>query len=198
MIRLEPQMRAALTQSLLHHAVETLPAAERDAVRALVGPAGLAAIDALLPISWAPMVLHMRLCDAIRDVVGPERNVAVWRAAMTAACDHPVLRGILRMSSSLLGASPFSLLRPIDRIYTHVTRGLGAARFESVQGSAAGIVALRGFPADRFRFQCYVEGATGSFQSFLQLCRATGEITVIDRDDARGDVRLVVRWAPRP
>jgi hypothetical protein len=195
MIRPEPQMRAALSQSLLR-AVETLAARDRDAVRAIVGRAGLESVDAMLPIAWVSMVLHMRVSDAIRDVVGPERNVGVWCKTMTTASDRPVLRGIMRMSSDLLGATPFSLLRPVDRIYTHVTRGLGTARFETARGSSEGVVLLRGFPADRFRFECYIEGVTGCLQSFLLLCRATGEVSVADRDDARGDVRFVVRWAP--
>jgi hypothetical protein len=53
---------------------------------------------------------------------------------------------------------------------------------------------LRGFPADRYRFECYVEGLQGCIEAALPLARARGEVRVVDRAPARGDVRYRVSW----
>jgi hypothetical protein len=189
----EPRIRAIQTQLLLR-TVERLPTSERTAIGALVGGDALAEVDAPLPVAWHPMSLHMRLSDAIRDVVGPQRNVAVWEETMAACFERPILRGFVAMSTSLFGVSPLSLLRQADRMYVQLTRDLGLIRFRADGGGTSGVLALRGFPARRYRFICYVEGLMGCIQAAFPLANAEGTIDVIDHDEARGDVTYGVRW----
>lgn len=189
----EPRIRAIQTQLLLR-TVERLPSADRDAVRSQVGAAALAEVDAPLPVAWHPMSLHMLLSDAIRDVIGSERNVAIWADTMAACFDRPLLRGFIAMSTSLFGASPVSLLRQSDRIYIQITRDLGALRFRADASDASGEITLRGFPARRYRFMCYVEGLMGCLQASFPLAGAEGTVDVIDLDEARGAVSYGVRW----
>jgi hypothetical protein len=186
-------MRAVHTQMLLR-SIERLPAADRDAVRALAGRATLAEVDAVLPVAWHPMALHMRLSDAARDVVGPERNVALWSDTMAASFERPLLKGFVQMSTSLFGLTPPSLLRQGDRIYGQLTRDLGALRFDADASGSSGEVTLRGFPADRFRFVCYVEGLQGCIAACFPLAGGRGEVAVADQDEGRGDVRYRLRW----
>lgn len=188
----EPRIRAAQTQLLLR-SVERLPSADQRAIREIVGPAALARVDDALPVAWHPMSLHMLLSDAVRDVIGPERNVRIWSETMTTTFQRPLLRGFVSMSTSLFGVSPLSILRQADRIYLQITRDLGDVRFDS-HGREAGEITLRGFPAHRYRFICYVEGLMGCIDACFPLADSEGQITVIDVDDARGDVRYGVTW----
>lgn len=184
-------MRAAQTQSLLA-AIERLALGDRGEVLKRVGPADLQAASSALPIGWLPMSLHMRISDHLRDVVGPERNVDVWQDAMATAFERAFLKSFVTMTVSIFGLSPGGLFRRADKIYEHVTRDLGAIRFEP-RGDHAGVVSLRGFPASRYRFICYVEGLTGCLAATIQLHGLTPHVTVIERDDL-GDVRYDVAW----
>lgn len=189
----EPRIRAAQTQLLLR-SVERLPAEELRTVREMMGPAALSQVDDALPVAWHPMSLHMRLSDAVRDVVGPERNVRVWTETMATTFQRPLLRGFVSMSTSLFGVSPLSVLRQADRIYLQLTRDLGALRFDARPGKDAGEITLRGFPAKRYRFICFVEGLMGCIDACFPLADAEGRITVLDVDEARGDVQYGMTW----
>jgi hypothetical protein len=175
-----------------------LPKATRDEVRTRLGGDAIAAIEGYLPIGWAPMSLHMRLSDVVRDLVGPARNVDVWHVTMTAALARPLLRGFVQASIDLFGLTPVAFLRQSDRIYTHLTRDLGVVRFE-LEGrqpseDSSGNVDLTGFPADRYRFICFVEGLLGCIQSFLATGTQTTHVVVADVDERRGRVRYRVTW----
>jgi hypothetical protein len=188
----DPRVRAVQTQLLLR-SIERLPTAERDAVFAGAGRAALDAVDAVLPVGWHPMALHMCLSDALR-AVGPERNVRVWEATMAACFERPILRGFVDMSTSLFGVTPLSVLRQVERIYGQITRDLGVVRFDPSPRPREGDIALSGFPADRFHFECYVEGLQGCIEAVLPLAHARGEVKVIDCAPARGDVRYRISW----
>jgi hypothetical protein len=189
----EPLMRAIQTQLLLR-SVERLPAADLAAITARCGRPALERIDAVLAVSWHPMSLHMLLSDATRDVIGPERAIQVWRETMGASFQRPLLRGFVEMSTNLFGVRPSSLLRQSDRVYGQITRDLGALQFELDPSDTRGHLTLRGFPAARYRFICYVEGLMGCVESIFPLLGARGALTVESRDDARGDVRYRVTW----
>jgi hypothetical protein len=73
------RMRAGHTQSLLA-SVRRLPSGERASILEATG-AAIAEIDDAIALPWLPMTIH-RLSDALRDVVGSERNRRIWRATM--------------------------------------------------------------------------------------------------------------------
>ena len=187
----EPQIRV-LSQQLLR-TVDSLPAAERDAIRALAGRWTIDAIEAILPVAWTPMSHHMALSDAVRDVVGPSRNIETWRATMNVSIDRPVLRGFMRMSADLFGTTPVSYLRQGERIFPHLTRDVGTFAFET-DGPSSGHLTLRGFPAGRYRFICFVEGLAGCIESFLAVTVASASVGIDDLDEARGLVRYRTSW----
>ncbi len=113
---------------------------------------------------------------------------------MAASFDRPLLKGFVQMSTNLFGLTPLSLLRQGDRIYGQITRDLGALGFEARGSGSAGDMTLRGFPADRYRFVCFVEGLQGCIAACFPLAGGRGEVIVEDRDEARGAVRYRLRW----
>ncbi len=188
----EPRIRAVHTHNLLR-AVRGLAHGERDRILARLGENDCDEIDSTSALLWLPMSLHMRLSDAVRDVLGPERNVLLWRTAMTKTYERPMLRGFATTAVEIFGMTPAALFRRSAAVYSHLTRDLGTLVYEPA-GESSGTVRLTGFPADAYRFICYVEGLAGCLESTLTLGRATGEVVVRELDEARGDVSYSVSW----
>src|SRR5262249_12863939 len=94
----------------------------------------------------------------------------------------------------VFGMTPASLLRQGDRIYAQVTYNLGTLTYEPDASGSGGDAVLRGFPSSSYRFICYVEGLQGCIESCFPLVNARGEVTVVESDEARGDVRYRMRW----
>jgi hypothetical protein len=188
-------MRCAVTQMLLG-GVDRLPPIERDAIRARVGGAELRITSEALPIAWGPMARHMRLTVAIRETVGSARNVELWTETMAALFERPILRSFVQMSTSLFGVTPRALLRQTDRFYAQLTRDIGELVCSGDPTERSGEVMLRGFPAERFDFPCYAEGMQGCLAAVLPLTRARGQVSLAAMDEARGEARLRMEWAP--
>ncbi len=184
-------MRAAQTQSLLA-AIGRLSPRERDEVLGRIGAASLQQAESALALGWLPMSLHMRISDHLRDVVGAERNVNVWRDTMLRSFERPFLKSFVSMTVSIFGLTPGGLFRRADRVYEHITRGLGVLRFEPT-GPRSGNVELTGFPASRYRFVCYVEGLEGCLGATIAVCGARDQVTVTHVDDV-GDASYRVSW----
>lgn len=192
----EPMIRSAMPQALLR-ATEDLSTPERQGIRARLGEERIDEIQQNLPLSWTHMDMHMALSDAVRDVVGPERNVALWRATMTAMWSRPLLKGFVDGVSKVFGLDPPALFKQVPRLYGHLTRELGSCTYAADPAGDAGSVTLRGFPEKRYRFICFIEGLQGCAESALVLTRFTGTVTVAARDDALGLARYDVRWGAR-
>jgi hypothetical protein len=188
-------MRAAQAQSLLA-AIRRLPKRDVDAVFARTAEGTLSTIEGTLALGWVPMAVHMDLSDALRDTLGPERSLELWRTTMTTSFERPLLRGFVRMTTNLLGVTPMSLFRRGESIYEHVTRDVGKMRFEPT-GPTSGVAELQGFPASRFNFACYVEGTQGCLLACFDICRAIGTATVTRLDDVRGEAVFALEWTER-
>lgn len=185
------EIRAAQSKALLA-AVRDQPAGVRDDILARFPREDVEWLDGSLGLGWAAMELHMRLSDAIREVVGPDRNVEIWRATMGAVFAGPVLRGFVDLTTGLFGLSPIALLRRAETVYEHITRQLGRLTVEGKEPDRC-TVTLSGFPSRSYQFVCYVEGLRGCLLSCFDVCRASGDVTVDHVDDARGHVRYDAR-----
>jgi hypothetical protein len=184
-------MRAAQTHSVLA-TIRRLDAPERDEILSRIGEANLRRAQDALQVAWLPMALHMLISDHVRDVIGPERNVVFWRDAMSAAFQRPFLKSFVAMTVSLFGLTPAGLLRRVDGVYTHVTRELGAMRYEPVD-ERSGRAVLTGFPARSFRFICYVEGLQGCLAATIVIGGGSPHVAVAAHDE-QGNVSYDVSW----
>jgi hypothetical protein len=190
----EPSIRGAMSRSLLA-AVDRLDARERAEIRARVDAAILERIEGTFVGAWVTMRDHMALSDAVRDVVGPARNVEVWQSTMTSVFELPLMQGFVRMTRSLFGLTPMGLLKQAERIYTHLVRSAGVLRFDEVgEDGRSATFTLRRWPSHRFRFICYVEGLTGSFLGGVSITGERGHADVLEVNDETGTARYRVRW----
>jgi hypothetical protein len=188
---MQHEIRAAMSR-FLRRQVERMPAAARSDVLQRVSRRSLDRIDGTLAIAWLPMEAHMDLCNAIQDVVGGEENVALWRETALDLCQRPLLKGLVNMSVRLFGATPHAVTRVIPTAYASQTRRLGTV---GVQERDTFVVAeLRNFPADRFRFSCYVEGLHGSLAGVMSALfpRRNLPVTLEKADEACGFARYRV------
>ncbi len=187
----EPEIRAAQTQSLLA-AVRRLPPPDGNRILEAIGPRDIDEAKEPLPVAWVPMALHMRISDAIRDVVGPERNVEVWREAMRHSFDRPILKSFVALTIGIFGVTPRGLIHRADKLNELITRGCGDFSITD-EGEREAILTLTGFPADRFRFVCYVEGLAGCIEATLDVSRAVGTVHV-EEVHPEGTARYRIRW----
>jgi len=194
--RKEPRIRVAMSQMLLH-AAAGLPAADHSAIRSRLSPETLAAVQHNLALAFIPMSFHMELSDAVRDVVGSERAVALWETTMHAAWDRPFLRGFVSTVTTLLGLEPQSLLKQVGHLHEHLTHDLADVRYLASEEAGRCTIAMSGFPSRQFRFICYVEGLQGCLQSVFPLTRTQGLVVPVDVDENAGDVAYRVSWSPR-
>lgn len=185
-------MRAAMSQSLLGK-VKRLPPRERDQILARTGPAALDAVTAPLPVAWIAGDHHMSLANAVHGVLGPKRNVEIWRAAMTDTFQRPFLRGFVRVTTGLLGLRPSSLLKHATSVYEHVTRNLGRLSYEP-NTDHEGVIELSDFPVGRFEFKSYNDGMLGCVEATLTMCNVRGDVQQIAEDVERGSVRWRISW----
>ena len=98
-------MRAAQSQSLLA-AVRRLPEKDLRAVLAGTAKETVPTIEETFALAWLPMRIHMDLSDAVRDTIGPDRSLELWRTTMTTSFQRPLLKNFLRMTTNLLGVTP--------------------------------------------------------------------------------------------
>jgi hypothetical protein len=184
-------IRAMQSRSLLG-AIRELPVATQREIFRNVEPTLITQIDGAIGMSWVPMGAHMRVSDEARLVLGQERFVTLFERSMMRSWDSPLLSGFVKMSTTLLGLTPRSLVQRAPYVYTHVTRDLGSLTSE-FDGPKT-VVSLLGFPAEFFNFQCYVDGTFGCLRSVFALTQTHGEVTVLDMDATRGACRYQLRW----
>lgn len=184
-------MRAAQTQSLLA-AVRRLPPSDGHKILDAIGEGDVEEAKAKLPVAWLPMSLHMRISDAVRDVVGPEQNVAVWRETMRYSFDRPLLKSFVALTTGIFGVTPRGLFNRAEKLNELITRGCGEMSFSDM-GEREGVLTLTGFPAHRYRFICYVEGLAGCLEATINMGRALGTVEVAEVTPG-GTARYNLRW----
>ncbi|NUP06773.1 MAG: hypothetical protein HOW73_12025 [Polyangiaceae bacterium] len=187
----EPEIRAALTQSLLA-ALRRLPSGEGKRILQAIPAHDIEEATAALAIGWLPMSLHMRISDAIRDAVGPERNVEVWRWTMRDAFGRPLLKSFVALTTGIFGVTPRALFRRAEKLNELITRSCGTFSYEE-ENERGGTLTLTGFPAHRYRFICYVEGLAGCLEAAVDLGRMPGTVQV-EQVAPEGTARYRVRW----
>ncbi len=181
------QMRSAFGDSLLRQ-IEALEAPERDAILDLIDAQTLAHYRRVTAVGWSPMLLHMEVSDAIRAVVGPERNVEVWHRTMADLTRRPLLAGFLRR----LGMGPGTIYRQTARLWKHLCREVGDLRAEV--GSNQTAVELSGFPAWDHQFPCFVEGLHGCLLGLVAIVDVSVRVRVVAVDLAAGNAEYDVTW----
>ncbi len=184
-------IRAMQTRSVLA-VVRGLAPTERDTILDKSGRTMVAELDRTIAMAWFSMESHMRLSDCAREVLEKDRFVDLFEAAMLSSWSSPLLNGFVKMSTTLLGLTPSSLIQRAGYVYPYVTKNLGTLTAQCSPREAT--VILRGFPANKFNFQCYVDGTLGCLRSLFPLTQSRGAVEVRDLDLRAGDVTYKLSW----
>lgn len=184
-----------MTQALLEQ-IRSLPQIEHDAVLERFGHARAGALESYHAITFIDMAEHMALADAARDVVGPERNVELWHGVILQTLERPLLAGFVTMSLKLFGLTPAGLLSQSARVLHQLIRDAGSVEYEPRADRSGCEIVLHDFPADRFRFDTFIEGTHGAILGALTVTRHTGTVRVHQQDPGMGLARFVCTWKP--
>lgn len=184
-------MRSAFGDGLLRQ-VEGLEASARAAILQRIPEETLAHYRRVIPVGWTSMELHMQVSDAIRAVLGSERNVEVWHATMAALTGRPLLAGFLRHVGARLGVSPGTLYRQTARLWKHLCRDVGDLTAEV--GESQTSVELSAFPAREHSFPCFVEGLHGCLSGLVTALEVPVEIRVVSVEPDAGHALYDVTW----
>lgn len=184
-------MRSAFGDGLLRQ-VEALEASERAAVLALVPEETLAHYRRVMPVGWTSMEQHMEVSNAIRAVVGSERNIEVWHETMAALTGRPLLSGFLRHIGMRLGISPGTLYRQTARLWTHLCREVGDLYADV--GESQTTAELSGFPAGEHSFPCFVEGLHGCLTGLVTPFDVSVQVRVMAVDLKAGVASYDITW----
>jgi len=184
-------MRSAFGPALLGQ-VGGLDPVERDAIRSRVADSTLEHYAGAMAIGWTSMALHMELSDAIRDVVGPERNVELWTEAMAHMTNRPLLSGFLRHVGGRFGVHPGSIYTQTARLWQHLCRGVG--ELEATIDARCATAELRGFPVEDHEFICFVEGLDGCLRGIVRPLHVEPEVERLEVDLERGRVKYEISW----
>lgn len=185
------QMRSAFGPALLG-SVERLDPVERGAILSRVGATVREHYATAMAIGWTDMAVHMKLSDAIRAVIGPDRNEELWREAMAHMTDRPLLSGFLRHVGARFGVDPGSIYTQTARLWQHLCRGIG--ELEATVDGRSARAELKGFPVDDHQFICFVEGTHGCLRGIVSPLNVEPEVTRIEVNLERGNVSYDIRW----
>lgn len=186
------KMRSAFGDALLRQ-VRALEEPERDAILDAIGEQTLAHYGSVMSIGWSSMTRHMEVSDAIRAVVGSERNVEVWRRTMADLTGRPLLSGFLRHVGTRLGMDPGTLYRQTARLWKFLCRDVGDLRADV--GTSRTAVELIGFPASEHHFPCFVEGLHGCLLGLVAaLDEFSVDVQVVHVELDAGDAHYEASW----
>ncbi len=163
----EQGIRAALPGHLVRW-IDALPEPERARLFGDVDVSIIEGIRGALPLAWVDMVAHMRLCVAVRTVVGNDRYESLWTETAVYFCARPLLQGFLKMAIRLFGVTPQAAVRFMPRAYAMGTLGLGSFSAQMLPDSDRIRAELRGFPADEHDFDNYTLGLRGTIVGAMQ------------------------------
>ncbi len=184
-------MRSAFGDGLLQQ-VEALDAAERTSILERISDETQAHYRRVIPVGWTSMEQHMEVSDAIRAVVGSQRNVEVWRRTMGALTGRPLLSGFLRHVGMRLGMNPGTVYRQTARLWKHLCRDVGELSADVDESQTA--VELSNFPAADHEFPCFVEGLHGCLLGLVTALQVDVDVRVMEVDLDAGYASYQVSW----
>lgn len=142
--------------------------------------------------AWTDVHLHMRLAQSVAATLGSVRTMACWRGALGDTAQRAILRTFVGMAANLFGKSPHALAGQSNRLYRHLTEGLGEVH-GTRESELRHRIELRGFPAAVWPLSVHLGGLQGGLEAMLDVCNAQGGVT-LDRVDPAGDADLTLWW----
>jgi hypothetical protein len=165
-----------------------------DAVRALVPPESLRAIDTTPGVSWLPFEHDHWLMDGTIAVLGQDRAIRAWHHAMAAMLDRPVLRNFVQAGLRLFGGEPEHVLQLFQKGWTLVYRDFCEP---SVRRVGAGHAELRfeRIAPQVFHSEGYLHCWHAVCLGVWDTARARDASVAFEIDRGRAEALATFRWS---
>jgi hypothetical protein len=160
-----PAIRAIQSKNLLAAFDGAVPLSEATALYDRVGAETIEGIRSALMLSWVPLDQHMRLSVEVMELLGSERFVDLFQHAFERSLDSAMLRGLFGALRRLSAHSIHTFFRNGPRVYGHIVRDAGIARYERDAESTA-VLVLTGWPT-QFATECWALGTLGCLRAML-------------------------------
>jgi hypothetical protein len=153
----------------------------------------LAQIEAKMALSWIEFEQHVALVEAANALMGPDASREMWRKIINDTMGMPILRGFAAAVLRLRRNDPAALVSQAQRVYGHLTRGVGRVHYEPHPDAGGGDLVLTGFPGDRFPTSAYFIGLCGCSHALLDAREISASVELADMQ-ALG-CRIRTRWS---
>jgi len=187
-----PLLRASVIKQLLD-AVDRLPPADAQRIRSLAPADTIARIEAATRVEWMPYELHVRLDEAVFEVLGRERFIAFRRYHNSRLTESPALRSVLAGTLSLFGVSPRRIYHMVPRVYDNMCRDAGRVDIVDTDPTSLRIV-YHDVPSHLVANPVWRLGLIGSFQLILEITKSKGTVEVTEYDADRKHVLVTATW----
>lgn len=185
-------VKARATQELLAF-LDVYSPGMTELIRQRVPPEPLARLEAAMPAAWIPIDDARFVIEAVVDEVGGQAP-ELWRRYMSqhfvrAAWLRTFVEGMIR----ILGLSPATMIRMIERGWSTTYKGFARLEASSI-GDGTATVVMHSVEDRLFEFPAYHQVFKGVFLGALDVASAKGRVdfTVDERD---GTVTYEIYWS---
>lgn len=155
-------------------------------------PRVLEAIETSSRLAWLPVAYDVEMTRALFHVAGPARAQAVFRDAMVAALQGPLLKSLMAAASVIFNNTLKDVFGWTPRVWSTVYRDAGELKVVD-RGPTAVDFVLTDVPQVIADNPNYVLGLAANFESAFVLFKVEGRIT-LHVDERSGELRLQARW----
>lgn len=188
----EPRVRASQPLELLAHLATHDPITLKR-LRSVAPAPALAQLDTAVRTDWIPVDSYDAVTEALLGIMGPARYRETLKTYTVSVVDGPLFGAIMGTTRRLFGVTPGTLIKVFPSGFNLAFRDFGACTaFTDSEQRLAKVE----FRAVNPRNLChsFVTGNLGALDAFVQLSRATAEVTADQARVKEGHLTLSVRW----
>jgi len=190
----EPLVRARHLKSVLA-AVDRQ--AERQEVRARIGPTRVAAIEEASGTDWLPIGHDVAMAGALDAVLGPDGLAAFNREMLLQSLRGPLLRALVDLATHFLGLDAGAWANWIPRGWVLMFQGFG--RWTIVRrGEGEVILTLADLPPVCAADPVWPRSVASTLSGILPAVGAVGTVDLDSVDPLLGTAVYTMRWRPGP
>ncbi len=162
-------------------------------VRAAMDPNILDATENASRLAWLPVAYDVEMTRALFTVAGPARAQAVFRDAMVAALQGPLLKSLFAAAAVIFDNTLKDVFAWTPRVWSTIYRDAGTMKVVDMGPTAVDFV-LSDLPQVICDNPNYLLGLAANFEAAFVLLKVKGSTTISSKPDAR-QITLHASWS---